>query len=538
MRSYFIRILSIVLFAIVMVSCANRGSPSGGEVDSEPPEIIREIPENFSTNFSAEEIRIYFNEYVKIKDLRKQLIISPPMDNEPVIVPLGGASDYISIKIKDTLQPNTTYAFNFGESIVDNNEGNPYPYYRYVFSTGDTIDSLSVQGYVEDALLDEPDTFVSVMLYEVDSTYTDSIVYKEKPRYITNTLDSVTTFSIDNIKAGTYKLVALKDKNGNYKFNQKDDKIGFKKGFITVPTDSVYPLTLFNEEVNFKAIKPKQDGASKIIFPYEGDYESMRIKVLGDTPEDYQTRIVKDPETDTLYYWYKPKFEIDTTFFLVSNGKYVDTFKHRFRKLEEDSLVMSAVSSRSLDFDKDFTIEGNIPLIKIDKSKINIIDKDSAAIDFEVEYDSIYNRYKLPINKVEGQKYNIQMLPETFWDFYGGTNKDTLSFVALTKMKSEYGNIRVNLRNATLPLVVQLVNDKGEVLYERYAKDTPVVDFTDLEPRRYNLRVIFDSNGNGKYDTGNYLLGIQPERVSYAPKDKVDEVRASFDFVIDFTLLE
>ncbi|WP_299114720.1 Ig-like domain-containing protein [uncultured Winogradskyella sp.] len=538
MRSYFIRILSIAFFATIMVSCANRGTPSGGEKDVEPPVIEDEIPKNFSTNFKGDEIRIYFDEYVKIKDLRKQLIISPPMDTDPLIMPMSGASRYISIKIKDTLQANTTYAFNFGESIVDNNEDNPYPYYRYVFSTGDTIDSLSVRGYVEDALLDEPDTFVSVMLYEVDSTYTDSIVYKEKPRYITNTLDSVTTFSIDNIKAGTYKLIALKDKNGNYKFDQKDDKIGFKKGFITVPTDSVYPLTLFNEEVNFKAIKPKQDGASKIIFPYEGDYESMRIKVLGDTPEDYQTRIIKDPETDTLYYWYKPKFEIDTTFFIVSNKKYVDTFKHRFRKLDKDSLVMSVVSSRNLAFDKDFTIEGNIPLAKVDRSKINIIDKDSVTIDFEVEYDTIFNRYKLPIKKDEGQKYYIEMLPGTFMDFYGGINKDTLKLAALTKMKSEYGNIRVNLRNATLPLIVQLVDNNGKVLYERYAKDTPVVDFTDLEPKRYNLRVIFDSNGNGKYDTGNYLLGIQPERVSYAPKDKVDEVRASFDFVIDFTLLE
>lgn len=536
MRSSLIRILSFVLFAIIIASCANRGSPSGGEVDKEPPEITKESPENFSTNFNDEEIRIYFNEYVKIEDLRKQLIISPPMDTDPIIVPMGGASEYISIKIKDTLQENTTYAFNFGESIVDNNEGNPYPYYRYVFSTGDTIDSLSVQGYVEDALLEKPDTFVSVMLYEVDSMYTDSIVYKEKPRYITNTLDSLTTFSIDNIKAGTYKIIALKDKNGNKKFDQKDDKIAFKEGYITVPTDSVYPLTLFREAVNFKAIKPKQEGETKIIFPYEGDYESMRIKVLGDTPEGYKTRITKDPDKDTLYYWYQPKFEADTTMFIVTNEKYVDTFNHRFRKLDEDSLSMKVISSRNLNFDSHFTIEGSIPLTNIDKSKIKLIDKDSIDIDFEVEYDSILNRYQLPIKKQEGQKYYIKMLPETFSDFYGGTNKDTLDYVIRTKMKSDYGNLRVNLRNAKFPLIVQLVNNKGDVIYERYAKDSPVVDFTDLVPKIYSLRVIYDTNGNGKYDTGNYLLGIQPERVSYSPS--IEEIRASFDFIIDFTLLD
>lgn len=536
MRLSLMRFFSVLSMAIIMVSCANRGTPTGGEKDIEPPVIEGTVPENFSTNFKADEIRIYFDEYVKIKDFRKQLIISPPMDTYPVIYPLGGASKYISIKIKDTLQKNTTYAFNFGESIVDNNEGNPYPYYRYVFSTGETIDSLSVQGYVVDALLEKPETFVAVMLYDVDSTYTDSIVYKEKPRYITNTLDSLTTFSIDNIKAGKYKLVALKDKNNNFKFNQKDDKIGFKEGFITVPSDSSYGLTLFKEDVNFKAIKPKQDGETRIMFPYEGDYKSMRIQVLGDTPEGYQTRVVKAIKTDTLYYWYKPKFEVDTTFFVVTNEKYVDTFKHRFRKLDLDSLDISVITPRTLNFEEDFTLEGSVPFSAIDTSKIKLIDRDSVDVDFEVEYDSIFNRYKFLVKKDEGQNYFFKMLPGTFTDFYEGINKDTLDFGFKTKVKSEYGNIRVNLRNAKLPLIVQLIDNKGEVSYERYASDYPVVDFTDLVPRKYNLRVIYDTNGNGKYDTGNYLLGIKPERVSYSPP--IEEVRQSFDFVIDFTLLE
>ena len=536
MRSFLYQILFIISIAITLVSCANRGSPSGGDVDEDPPVIVDEVPENFSTNFKGDEIRIYFDEYVKIKDIRKQLIISPPMDVDPVITPMGSASKYISIQIKDTLREDTTYAFNFGESIVDNNEGNPYPYYRYVFSTGDTIDSLSVRGYVEDALLEEPDTFISVMLYDVDSTYTDSIVYKEKPRYITNTLDSVTTFSIDNIKAGTYKLIALKDKNGNYKFDQKDDKIAFHEGYITVPTASEYKLTMFKEEVDFKAIKPKQEGQNKIMFPYEGDYESMRIKVLGDTPKGYQTRIVKDAGADTLYYWYKPNFEIDTTLFLVTNEKYVDTFKHRFRKLEADSLEIKAITSGTLNFENDFTIEGNVPFTKIDTSKIKLINRDSTAIAFEVEYDSILNRYKFPVEKEEGQKYFFEMLPGTYTDFYEGTNKDTLNYTFRTKMKSEYGNIRVNLRNAKFPLIVQLVDKNGVVLYERYTTESPVVDFTNLSPRQYSLRVIYDTNGNGEYDTGNFLLGIQPERVSYSPP--IEEVRASFDFIIDFTLLD
>lgn len=536
MRLSLMRVLSLILIAVTFASCANRGTPSGGEKDILPPEITKSVPENFSTNFKGDEIKIYFNEYVKIKDLRKQLIVSPPMDTDPIVTPMGGASEYISIKIIDTLEANTTYAFNFGESIVDNNEQNPYPYFRYVFSTGNTIDSLSVNGYVEDALLNEPDTFVSVMLYEVDSTYTDSIVYKQKPRYITNTLDSLTTFSIDNIKAGTYKLIALKDKNSNYKFDQKNDKIGFKEGFITVPSDSSYKLKLFKEKVNYKAVKPSQDGDTRIIFPYEGDYEAIRIKVLGDTPEDYKTRILKDPKTDTLYYWYQPKFEIDTTFFIVSNEKFVDTFKHRFRTIKADSLKIKAAVQGILNFEDDFTIEANIPLSKIDTTKIKLMDKDSLAVSYKVEYDSIFNKYRFPIDKQEGQKYNFTMLPGTFTDFYEGTNKDTLNYSVRTKMKSEYGNIRVNIRNAKFPLIVQLVNNNGEVLYERYAKESPVVDFTNLVPRQYNLRAVFDTNGNGKYDTGNFLLGIQPERVIYS--EPIDETRSNFDQIIEFIFLD
>ncbi|NNE31522.1 MAG: Ig-like domain-containing protein [Winogradskyella sp.] len=536
MRTTLIRVLVVFIVAIFVVACANRGTPSGGEIDTDPPEIVKSSPENFSTNFDEDEIVIYFNEYVKIKDVRKQLIISPPMDMAPVIYPLGGASKYISIKIKDTLESNTTYAFNFGESIVDNNEENPFSYYRYVFSTGETIDSLSVKGAVEDALMQEPDSFISVMLYEVDSSYSDSIVYKEKPRYITNTLDSLTTFSIDNIKAGTYKLIAINDKNGNYKFDQKSEKIGFKEDFITVPTDSTYLLKLFKEEVNFKAIKPKQVGETKILFPFEGDYENMRIKNLGDTPEGYSFRVTKDENKDSLYYWYKPILETDSTSFLVTNKTYADTLQHRYRKLESDSLTISKVVSGIINFNEDFTLTANIPFVFADTTKIKITDADSLTIPYRIEYDSLSNQYKFPIKKEESKQYKVTVLPKAFTDFYEGKNKDTLIFGMRTREKSDYGNIRVNVRNAKFPLILQLVDNNDNVMYERYTVSSSTVDFTDIIPKKYRLRAIFDANSNGQYDPGNYLLGIQPERVSYAPE--IDEVRSSFDFIIDFSLLD
>ena len=191
------------------------------------------------------------------------------MKYPPVVTPTN-ASKYINIRIKDTLQPNTTYSFNFGSSIQDNNEGNPYQQFKYVFSTGTYIDSLTFKGYIKDAYAREVDNFVSVMLYEANDKYKDSVIYKEFPRYITNTLDSLRTFEFENLKAGKYLLVALKDKSANNKYNPKDDKIGFIKHFITVPNDTIFELELFKETLPLKTFKPIQASGNKLLLPYEG----------------------------------------------------------------------------------------------------------------------------------------------------------------------------------------------------------------------------------------------------------------------------
>ncbi len=515
MRIKWFKNLVLVLSITMLYTCANRGRPSGGEKDIEPPLILKVVPENFSTNFRGNEIRIYFNEFIKMKNLQKQLIISPPMDTEPTITPLGAASKYIKIVINDTLEDNTTYAFNFGQSIVDNNEENPYDYYRYVFSTGDVIDSLSVKGTILDAIDLKPDTFVSVMLYELDSTYTDSTVYKQKPKYITNTLDSLTTFSIDNIKEGQYKLVALKDENGNFTYQQKSDKIGFYEGVVSVPTDTSYTLKLFKEVLDFDVKRPKQIAGQKIGFGFEGDYEDMTIDLLGDTPEGFEKRITKDISKDTMYYWYKPKIELDSVLFVIKNKTFVDTLTHKFRDIEKDSLVIKAIKTGTLNFTEDFIIEGSVPFVKLDEKQVTILDKDSIIVPFTTSYDEPKNRYQFSFEKKESDKYNIQMLPNTFEDFFGNVN-DTLSYALRTKTLADYTNIRVRLENAVYPVIVQLTTDKGVVKYEQFATEEQLFDFKNLDPSMYYIRVIYDTNGNQKWDSGNFLLQIQPERVSYA----------------------
>ena len=533
-KAYY-KLFLFVGILVMLVNCANRGNPSGGEKDIEPPQILRSSPENYSTNFKAKEIKIRFDEYVKIKNVQKQLIISPPMDVSPDIMPMGSASKSISIKINDTLRLNTTYSFNFGQSIVDNNEENPFAYYKYVFSTGSYIDSLSVKGAIIDAEKREPDTFVSVMLYEVDSTYTDSTVYKTKPLYVTNTLDSVSTFSIDNIKAGKYRLVALKDENGNFTYQQKSDKIGFYDKEITVPTDSFYEIKLFKEIADFNMERPVQIAKQKIQFGYRGDPKGVTIDMIESKPEGFEYRIVKDAQKDTLYYWYKPNVAVDTTLFVVKNKTYSDTLKHRFRDLKVDSLKITASVSGNINYDQDFSIEGNVPFDKLDLKRISIMDKDSLNVDFKTEFDTLNNTYLFKFDKTEANTYKIRFLPDAVTDFFGNVN-DTLNYSVKTKRFSDLSDVRVSLIDAEYPVIVQLTDSKGEVKYEQYADVPRMFDFRRINPGTYNLRVIYDTNGNKKWDTGNYLKKIQPERISYM--QKIVDARTGWDLVEEFTLLK
>ena len=527
----------LVVVSLIFSHCANKGTASGGSKDELPPVIIKSIPENFSLNFDSNEILIYFDEYIKIKDLQKQLIISPFMDPEPEISPVGSASKYIKIKILDTLQANTTYAFNFGESIADNNEGNLFPYYKYVFSTGDYIDSLSVSGIVSDALNKQTEDRIAVLLYEVDSTFTDSIIYKKKPKYVANT-DSVSAFKLENIKEGTYLLAALNEENPNYTFQPKTDKIGYRKQFITVPSDTAYVLKMFEEPIDYKFKRAKQISSSKLAFGYEGDGTSMSIKLLSDVTEGYDSTITKEIDKDTLNYWFRPKLEVDSLIFEVTHKTTIDTTIDttvvKIKDFKSDSLVFKSMNS-VLKLKESYKLTATIPLDSMDASKVRVMDKDSLFQRPIMTLDSFSNTVDFNFDKTENNNYTIEILPGAFTDFYGSKN-DTLDFNVTTKLRSSYGDVRVEIRNGVYPLIVQLVDSKGEVIETSLTREVSPVDFNEVIPGLYFLRVIFDTNQNGVYDPGDYLKKLQPERVSYALEPV--EVRAGWDTIEEFVLTD
>ena len=507
------------LLVFFMLSCAKRGSITGGLKDTLAPVLKYSSPKNFSTDFKGNEIILGFDEYVKLKNLNKQLIVSPPMKHEPLILPTT-PSKVITIKIKDTLLPNTTYSFNFGQSIADNNEGNSINQFKYVFSTGPSIDSLSISGQIKDAYEKNVDNFVSVMLYEINDTYQDSLIYKQSPRYITNTLDSLRTFKLENLKAGKYLLMALKDKGSNNRYNPKDDKIGFIKHYITVPNDTVFELELFKEVLPFKAVKPVQASRNRLYLPYESKQNFKLSKpkvVLKHGNDTMETIVTAFPKKDSLQIWYKPlKVKADSLAVEVSKEKYNKRFSVKIKDQKKDTLNITAVQNGTINFRDRFTLESTTPLVKFDKSKIRLVNKDSTAVDFTTEYDEFEQKLYVDFKKEPVEKYSITFFPGALTDFYEKTN-DTLAIKLSTKEPADYGNLVLNLKNVKrFPIIVEATNAKGDVVYASdYSEGKTKIEFNLLVPDKFTIRIIYDDNKNKIYDSGDFLNKKYAEEVFY-----------------------
>jgi hypothetical protein len=512
-----------------MFGCAKRGSITGGLKDTLAPVLISSTPKNLSTDFKGNEITLYFDEYVKLKNINKQLIISPPMKYDPLITPTN-VSKFIKIQIKDTLQPNTTYSFNFGQSITDNNEGNALNQFKYIFSTGSYIDSLTLNGKIKDAYEKNVDNFVSVMLYEVNDKFKDSMIYKENPRYITNTLDSMRTFKFENLKAGKYLMIALKDKGSNNKFNPKDDKIGFLKNYITVPSDTVYELELFKETLPLKTFKPIQASGNRLLLPYEGKQNfknSLPKIVLKNNNEVLETIVTQFPKKDSLQIWYKP-LKSDSLSIEVNKDNYSKKFTLRVKDQKKDTLNIKAVQNGIINFRDRFTLDTETPLVKFDKSKIRLINKDSAAVEYTTEYDEFDQKLYVDFKKEPSEKYNITFFPGALTDFYEKTN-DTLSYKLTTKELADYGNLVLNLKNVKrFPIIIELTNKKGDqVLASAYSEGKTTIEFNLVQPESFTIRVVYDDNKNKLYDTGSFLNKTYAEEVFYYQEEY--DVRANWD---------
>ena len=527
----------ILLSLIILFGCAKRGTPTGGPKDSIPPVLVNASPKLNSINFDSEEIKLTFDEWIKLDKVQEQLIISPPLEKSSYeIKPLSGVTKKVFLKFLDSLAPKTTYTINFGNSIQDNNENNPLTFFSYTFSTGETIDSLYIRGNTKDAFSQESDEFISLQLYRVDSLFKDSIIFQNKPTYISNTLDS-TNYKFQNLKEGKYLLIALKDVGNNYFFDPFYDKIGFIDSLITLPRDSVIDLKLFKEETDIIWDKPHFINSEKIGFGYYGKLDLDKIKIESNVPDSVNYVFIKEKETDTLNLWLSRNSFDSLNFSLIETDTIKLTTVKFDRKRDSliDSLNISSKTVNVIHLKESFKISSNIPLNKIEDSLITIRDIDSLIIPFTTSINDRLDEVDIDFEVSPSDDYSIFIKPRAIKDIRG-TENDTLQFNVVSQTLEDYGNVFLDvIANNNSKYILHLLDSNSNIIREfKNVNSLSTYIFDYIRPGKYTFRLIEDLNSNDLWDTGNYLKQVQPEPVYYFPSEL--DVRANWDLNETFNL--
>ena len=532
------KLIYIVLSIVVISGCAKRGSPSGGPVDSIPPVLINASPKINSINFDSKEIRLTFDEFVKLDNVDEQLIISPPINKSSYEVkPLNGVTKKVFLEFIDSLETETTYSINFGNSIKDNNEGNPLTFFSYTFSTGETIDSLYVRGNISDAFDKETDDYISIHLYRIDSIFNDSIIYNNRPTYISNSLDS-TYYQFKNIKEGKYLILAIKDIDNNYFFDPFYDKIGFIDSLITLPRDSIINFKLFKEETSLIWDKPHFINSEKIGFGYYGKLDLKNIKIESSLPDSVNYTYTKENEKDTLIFWLSRNSFDSLNFNLIEKDttKLVTVKFERAKDTLIDSLSISPKTTSIIHLKETFKLSSNIPLENIEDSLITIRDIDSLIVPFTTSINDNLDQIDIKFEVSPSDNYRLLILPEAIKDIRGVSNNDTLQYNVVSQSLEDYGNVYLDvIRNSNSKFILQMIDSNGDVIrvFKNVNQDA-TYNFDYVRPGKYIFRLIEDTNNNDKWDTGNYLKKIKPERVYYFSNEL--EVRANWDLNETFNL--
>ncbi len=509
-----------IIVLIFLSGCAKKGSPTGGPKDTLAPLIKSFIPENYSVDFSGQSIEIDFDEFIKLKKVKEELVVSPPLKYDPILSPQT-SSKTLKVVFLDTLQEKTTYVLHFGNSIVDNNEENILPEFKYVFSTGAYLDSLRLSGQVRSANKPELDGPVTVMLYPADQM-TDSTIYSVKPRYVGTARSSDGKFSLTNLKEGKYYVVALKEEQNNYTFETQTDQIAFKQQPITLPGDSISPLYLFAEEADFTWTRGAHAGKNRIVFGYNGLRNNRGITPLFDKVSDFRFTMTETEKVDSLNYWFTPAFDLekkDTLWFAVETNLGRDSVAIRLKDLYPDSLKINPITRGVFSPKDSIRFTANTPIRQISLDKIQLLDKDSTVIPLSTRLDSLRNTVTLAFDIKDENRYQITLLPEALQDFFKQTH-DTLEYTFKTKPLSDYGTINLSFSGLLdCPILIELVDTKHNPVAQAWRRESngASVYFDYINPDKYRVRLTLDCNENEVWDTGDYDKKIQPETVYYLP---------------------
>lgn len=564
----------IIIAAAVMYSCANIGNPSGGPIDKTPPIFMRSNPTPNAVNVKDRKIEILFDEIVTLKDPSTKIIVSPAQTEMPRMSALGRK---VTVELVDSLLPNTTYTIDFSNSIQDNNEGNAIDNFAFAFSTGSVIDSMRVSGYVLDSRTLEPMQSVVVGL---QSNLADSAFHKEKLQRVALTNDRG-QFTIRNVSPGSYHIFALKDLDRDYKFGNPTEDIAFLDSIIVPSigtreaADTVYNdlneidtimratrpayfpndilLSMFNEDrkSQYLANNLRVDSTRiSLTFAAASDtLPSLNIVGRNDVPDQWYT-LERSQTNDTLTYWIRPPHLVSADTLMVaatylrtdtaSNLSWgTDTLKFTFqrqkakkKKKNEETDSLEQIRFMELHPLANGTQEVYAPLLLQTGTPIERYSREAFHLQRKLQNDTIFypaeiksialrdstlNRRDLVL-KVDwepGAAYTLTVDSLAMTDIYGLQTKPLKVDFNVRKME-EYGNIVFNITAVRDSAIVELLDGTEKIVLRAPVKNHRA-ELLNLLPGKYYARLFIDRNGNGKYDTGNYDMHLQPEETVYYP---------------------
>ncbi len=513
---------------LLLFSCAQVVAPTGGARDSIPPEVLSSKPENGQLNFQSEDIEIEFDEFIKLKNIKDQLIVSPPLKYDLDARVIG---KQLRLEIEDTLKANTTYVLNFGNAIVDNTEGNPIANFQYVFSTGDRIDTLSARGKLIDAFTLKVEENILVMLYK--ELGNDSIPLQQLPDYVART-DKGGDFTITNIKEGTYKIFALKDGNNNFFFDQPDEIIAFKNEAVKIDKvlDSLY-LYSFQEDRQKQFIEKQNEKSVNLVLDFKRPLSSLTYSLVDTSSSLLLESYLSDTKESAIFWWKEmPKNKLRLA--VYDDTLFADTIKVKVDSLSAKAKLKLDPLAFQLNYYQPIALNFNRPIKSVDSSKIILHGRDSVALKYQLKKDTLNPlRYYLQFSFKEDSVYWLNLLPNSFVDIYDRTI-DSLSSRFSFNKASDFGNLTLQIKPlSSSQKQVQLLDNGGKVIQEKVAMDDKV-EFENLKEGSYKLKLILDKNGNGKWDTGDYLKGKQAERVILF--NEAINIRSNWDKEIEWII--
>lgn len=524
-------LMIIIIISLSFFQCANMQRPNGGPKDSLPPEILNESPLNLTKNFRSKEIILTFDEYIKITNQQKEFTISPDVETQPLY---KIKKKNLHIQLPDSLEANTTYTINFGKGLVDYNEGNPLPNYTYVFATGAQLDSLSITGKVINGYKKNfdyaEDKDVNVILIP---TSRDSIFGKKKASYYTS-VDSTGNFAFNNLREDEYRIYAIKEQNNDKIFNGQDEWIGFLQDSLVLK-ENIHNIQL--EYTKGKAailrnLEKKMEKDGSILLTFNRPLTEPNLRII--TPADLDAnKLVRFNETtDTAKLYLEPK-ELDSLNIELSEaGKIADTIKFKKpRNLKvERTLEPKFNITNKVDRVRHIELRSAYPLASVDKNKI-ILNEDSVSRrNFQLQQDSIDKEmYHIRFNWRPNKNYELVLQEKAMMGPFDEFNKESKLQFTLNETEN-YGDIILTFNGLDIEkhYIVELIDEKKTEIFDRKTLfGATKLSYVKFPGGKYSLRIIEDSNNNGKWDAGDVYTRRKPEPIWYL--DRTFTIRANWE---------